>query len=171
MAKPELTRATRRARRPTPIANRVYGLTVEDAGADNWESQVVFFAESADQAIAQQKAAGFFKRNSVPMPAEQAQSPGFAVAAETPGRMYCAETTYRAGAPGICCPRVMCTRRRVKQPRNQSCGNSPGRRRRKRCAYPPVKQLASGRATTAGTGPEPCYGPVGGRAVSEAASK
>ena len=63
MAKePKLTRARRRENRTASPVSGVYGFQAEDALAGSWISRFVFYAESADQAKARIREAGFHKR-------------------------------------------------------------------------------------------------------------
>ena len=78
-------RAERDARFP---AKRVYGVTAVDPLAQRWESQVVLFADSQEVAQARLHQAGFFHRNSEPIPAEELVAEEFAFARATPSQVY-----------------------------------------------------------------------------------
>lgn len=85
-------RAEVRARRAraaagTPTA-RVHVLVVVDPVAQRWESQVAFFADSPEAARARQERAGFFRRNSRPLPSAEAAAEEFGFATDTPSAMF-----------------------------------------------------------------------------------
>lgn len=82
------SRSERRARRAAVPEARVYGLDVVDAGAGMWRSEVVYHAATAQEADERRRAAGFSKRNSSPMPADQALADEYAFAAEQPNEMF-----------------------------------------------------------------------------------
>ena len=58
----KLTRAERRARRAATPASGVYGVDATDAGADSWIGRYVTWAESADDAKARTRDAGFHRK-------------------------------------------------------------------------------------------------------------
>ena len=57
-----LSRAQRRALRATAPAVGVYGVDADDAGADSWIGCYLFWAESADDARARTRDAGFHQK-------------------------------------------------------------------------------------------------------------
>ena len=85
-AKPSRSQA--RARRGQVPAARVHGLTVVDPAAQTWQSQVVCWAPSPEVARELQRAAGFAKGNSEPLPADRTSGPEFAFAADSPGQLF-----------------------------------------------------------------------------------
>jgi hypothetical protein len=72
----KLTRAERRERRAGVPVSGVYGVEVWDAGADHWLGRYVIWAESADEAKARTRDAGFHRKQIQAMwtPGQQAPS-------------------------------------------------------------------------------------------------
>ncbi|MGQ0629944.1 MAG: hypothetical protein ACT4P1_02810 [Sporichthyaceae bacterium] len=56
------THAERRAAQPAAAGARVYGLEIEDAGADSWLSRIVYFADSSDSADERRRSLGVHNR-------------------------------------------------------------------------------------------------------------
>jgi hypothetical protein len=58
----KLTRAQRRTRRAAVPVSGAYGADAEDAGADSWIGRYMFWADSADEAKARTREAGFHRK-------------------------------------------------------------------------------------------------------------